>query len=402
MGSLKSCLKKIGLEAHEQAIINGSVATYRDEGYEAQQAAVEAVKDYIGQLEDERKSIDSQISKQRFAATHGEGAVGPEDKRLDDKILAGLKRSGYIIGRNTLLENNLAGEAKDDIEAAIARLLASGQITTRDTGKGVTVYEVPQDMTPRGPRAAGATAQLGNWVTDKIAKKEPFTWQELFKAADARFGGTQAEGKYTVKDAYDAMELGVNRAIMDSVYADPTIDAAGAKVQIKYLQNMIDNLPTQTKRTQEQQEFQQFSTPPPLAYVVNWALNLLPTDTFLEPSGGIGGIAVFAFNAGVGTVYANELSPRRAEILKTLPFKQVFTENAEQLNNILPAEVRPTVIGMNPPFSATGGRLKNNQTKFGAQHIEQRSCDGKLHYSGPGHQQQFRQISRKTSGQCPP
>ena len=34
--------------------------------------------------------------------------------------------------------------------------------------------------------------------------------------ADEAFDGTQAEGKYTPKDAYDSMEMALNLAILDS------------------------------------------------------------------------------------------------------------------------------------------------------------------------------------------
>jgi hypothetical protein len=119
-------------------------------------------------------------------------------------------------------------------------------------------------------------------------------------------------------------------------------------------------------------EFQQFSTPPPLAYAANWAANIKKDDIYLEPSAGTGGLAVFAKNAGAKKVIVNELSPRRAELLKTLGFDQVFTENAEQLNNVLPKDVKPTVIVMNPPFSATAGRITGKRaTVEGAKHVEQ-------------------------------
>jgi DNA repair protein RadC/GNAT superfamily N-acetyltransferase len=79
MPSLKNCLKKIGLEAHEQAIINGSVKDYRAEGYEAHKAATEAVKDYIAQLEDEGQDILSQVREK------APEAVAPKEiKSLQD------------------------------------------------------------------------------------------------------------------------------------------------------------------------------------------------------------------------------------------------------------------------------------------------------------------------------
>ena len=68
----------------------------------------------------------------------------------------------------------------------------------------------------------------------------------------------------------------------------------------------------------------------------------------------------------------NELSERRAEVLKEMNFDRLFTENAEQINNILPKDVKPTIVIMNPPFSSTAGRTKGkNNTKNAKAHIEQ-------------------------------
>ncbi|MEW6385894.1 MAG: strawberry notch-like NTP hydrolase domain-containing protein [Thermodesulfobacteriota bacterium] len=201
--------------------------------------------------------------------------------------------------------------------------------------------------------------------------KDPITPQELFAWADRSYGGTQAEGKYTPKDAYDAMELGVNQYIQSKPEIfNPHADKP-AKVIVK-LEGLIARLPTQTRRTGESDEFQQFSTPPPLAYIVSWVANINQNDVVLEPSAGVGGLAVFAHNAGAKEVIVNELSPRRAELLREMGFDRVFTENAEQLNNILPKEVRPTVVVMNPPFSATAGRmLGKRMAQMGATHLEQ-------------------------------
>ena len=213
--------------------------------------------------------------------------------------------------------------------------------------------------------------KLSLWVFDKLMSGERFDSKALFAAADQSYGGTQGQGVYTPKDAYDAMELGVNRYIALSGKFNPGADTAEEVAEnLKALKRITNLLPTQTKRTQEQQEFQQFSTPPPLAYLVAWAANPNRNDTVLEPSAGIGGLAVFGQAAGA-KVIVNELSPRRAGLLKLMRFDRVFQENAEQLNNVLPDDVRPTVIIMNPPFSATAGRLSKNSTMNGAKHIEQ-------------------------------
>jgi len=229
-----------------------------------------------------------------------------------------------------------------------------------------------KDKTPDHGKP-GASEKLSFFIGKQIAEGKTTSWQALFKEADKAFGGTQAAGAYTPKDAYDAMELAVNRFISKrpNLYSPDTIfEVVDAQKTITRLQNLISLLPTQTKRTREMDQFQQFSTPPGLAYAAAWAARPTAKDTVMEPSAGVGGLAVFGKTAGAKTI-VNELSPRRAELLKLMGFDRVFTENGEQLNNILPADVKPTVVLMNPPFSATAGRTQKNNTMNGARHIEQ-------------------------------
>jgi DNA topoisomerase IB/predicted RNA methylase len=200
-------------------------------------------------------------------------------------------------------------------------------------------------------------------------------WRTLFAMADQVFAGTQAEGTYNVKDAYDAMEMGFQRWIMsradkfsvaDSM--DQELDLDQAHAAIRELKDRMALLPTQTKRTAEMDDLQQFSTVPSLAYMANWVAKVNNTDVMLEPSAGTGGLAVFSKASGA-TVYANELSSRRASMMRETDLAQeVFEENAEQINNVLPAYVKPTVVVMNPPFSSspTGVKDTANATK----HIE--------------------------------
>lgn len=238
-----------------------------------------------------------------------------------------------------------------------------------------TEIEAQPGIIQEKPEKGGgsAAARIADFVAEKLKKGEAFTSAELFKVADEAYGGTQAEGKYTPKDAYDAMELGVNKYIYETFKGYRLPDDIGkVEAQLELIKkNILDKIPTQTKRTAEQEEFQQFSTPPNLAYVVAWTANITPNDVVLEPSAGIGGLAVFAKAAGAETV-VNELSLRRAALLRQLGFDRVFTENAEQLHNVLPRDVRPTVVIMNPPFSATAGRMEGKRaTKNAILHIEQ-------------------------------
>ena len=213
--------------------------------------------------------------------------------------------------------------------------------------------------------------------TENINKSQPaaITSKDLYALADEAFGGTQAEGKYDRKDAYDAMELAVNKfllqyAAMQSRFVNFNGNTTQAVSAVKKLEHLLSVLPTQSVRTQEMEEFQQFSTPPNIAYLAAWAANISANDFVLEPSAGIGGLAVFA-KAWGAEVAVNELSKRRLEVLRSMGFDHLFNENAEHIDNILPANITPSVVIMNPPFSSTAGRLKNNKTSNAEKHIDQ-------------------------------
>lgn len=224
----------------------------------------------------------------------------------------------------------------------------------KDLGK--TIEDTSQDGTITESKNAVST--IADFIKSKLAKGEKISSNELFVEATRAFGDTMANNAFTSKDAYDAMELGVNQFILSQ-----------GNVSAEGMLKILELLPTQTKRTEGMDKFQQFSTPPSIAYLANWVANVNSSDVMLEPSAGIGGIAVFAKKDGA-TVYVNELDPRRLEILKNMPFDGFYNEDAEQINNILGGTIEPTVIVMNPPFSSSSERNIQN-TKIGAKHIEE-------------------------------
>jgi len=237
-------------------------------------------------------------------------------------------------------------------------------------------YEAEPSKDSQDPEPVAATATpeavLSDWVLGQLREGESFTWQALFKEADRAWGGTQANGTYTPKDAYDAVELAINKKMIEDGAPDPRLSLAQAREAMAAAEAVLKLVPTQTKRTPEMDEFQQFSTPPHFAYLAAWSANIGAKDSVLEPSAGIGGLAVFGKIAGAKSVVVNELSARRLSMLQNLPFDGYYGENAEHLDDILPPDVSPSVILMNPPFSATAGRIEGQRdTMNGAKHIEQ-------------------------------
>ena len=72
----------------------------------------------------------------------------------------------------------------------------------------------------------------------------------------------------------------------------------------------------------------------------------------LEPSAGTGLLAVFAELAGA-RLHLNELAELRADLLSALFTKAAITRfDAAQIDDHLDAALKPSVVLMNPPFSA--------------------------------------------------
>lgn len=264
------------------------------------------------------------------------------------------------------------------VKEAIDRREAADN-SAADTNDGGKLHDevVEQSKTPSEKLADILLEKYLN-IENLSRNSEPskvLTSKMLYEIADEAFGGTQAEGKYDRKDAYDAMELAVNKFLLKYAAAKSRFlnfngNTAQAVSAVKKLEHLLSVLPTQSVRTQEMEEFQQFSTPPNIAYLAAWAANISANDFVLEPSAGIGGLAVFA-KAWGAEVAVNELSKRRLEVLRSMGFDHLFNENAEHIDNILPENISPSVVIMNPPFSSTAGRLKNNKTSNAEMHIDQ-------------------------------
>src|SRR5271166_128231 len=243
-------------------------------------------------------------------------------------------------------------------------------------GKGEFGFErinppAPEPGTPTEAKAP--PFQLADMVTNRLTRGQTIGAKDLQTMAEQAYGGKLAEGKFTRQSMYDALELGVNQYVQASpAFFDPRADLNRAKEIVRGAEAVKNNLATQTVRAGEKDRFQQFSTPPDYAYAAAWLGNIRPTDRVLEPSAGNGSLVAMAKNAGPREITANELFLPRAEALDALGTTRTFREDAEQLNNILPADVRPSLVLMNPPFSATAGRMGDKTVLMtGARHIDQ-------------------------------
>jgi predicted RNA methylase len=196
-------------------------------------------------------------------------------------------------------------------------------------------------------------------------------------AMEAAFGTSDATGAWDWKIAYDACEVAT--VLFLRKYGSAIRAKAGSPGDmLPMLAKIADLLPTHTRRSEESQAFQQFSTPVPLGLVASIAAGIALADRVLEPSAGTGLLAIHAELAG-GALVLNELAPTRAALLDHLfPSIEVTRFDAAQLDDHLAPHVAPTVVLMNPPFSAMANvdrRMADTALRHVASALA-RLCDG--------------------------
>jgi predicted RNA methylase len=180
---------------------------------------------------------------------------------------------------------------------------------------------------------------------------EPFGTAELRAAMISAYGASDADGGWDWKTAYDACE--VAQILLLRHYGGAlAVRSRTACSQLAMWQRLANRIPTQTRRSEEGQAYQQFSTPLPLAWIAARAAAFRSGEKVLEPSAGTGMLAIHAELAGA-RLALNELADSRADVLELLfPAAPVTRHDAASIDDRLGASVMPDIVIMNPPFSA--------------------------------------------------
>ena len=199
------------------------------------------------------------------------------------------------------------------------------------------------DFTQPSINAARAIAGL-------IGQTDAVSRDALLTSMQQAYGGSSADGLWSLRDAYDALELA---QVLHLEHAELPVDPPAC---LAALVALVAALPTHTARSEEQIALQQFSTPAPVAFLAALAATLSPADLVLEPSAGTGLLAAFARRAGARLVL-NEIDPSRAEMLRAaFPGAPVSQHDGELIHDLLPVATRPSAVLINPPFSRSLGR----------------------------------------------
>lgn len=191
-----------------------------------------------------------------------------------------------------------------------------------------------------------------------LAKGKPLARQMVSQTMSLLFGGTDAEGAWQWRDAYDAMEAA---QVLQIRRLGPQVgrveDAPGEVAAM--LSGLTDLTMTHTRRSEEQVALDQFSTPPSLAALCVAAAQVRPGDVVCEPSAGTGIIAAVAEACGAA-LHLNEVCPHRSGILaKLFPTATLTQLDAAYLHDRSKASGAINAVVCNPPFGALERHLRS-------------------------------------------
>jgi hypothetical protein len=202
----------------------------------------------------------------------------------------------------------------------------------------------------------------------------------LRTAMETAFEASDASGVWDWKTAYEACECATVlflRKYGRALFRKADTPAA----RLSALSKVTGLLPTHTRRSEESQAHQQFSTPVPLGLAAIAAAAITPRDIVLEPSAGTGLLAILAEISG-GSLLLNELAETRADLLGQLfPALTVTRVDAAQIDDHLAASAVPSIIMMNPPFSVmanVSGRMADAAARHVASALARLADGGRL------------------------
>lgn len=189
-----------------------------------------------------------------------------------------------------------------------------------------------------------------------LARSRPLDRRLVSNTMTLCFGGSDAEGAWKWRDAYDAIEVALVLQMRRLAPQIGRVEDAPAEIAAM-LTSLTALTLTHTRRSEEQVEMDQFSTPPALAALAVAAAQVRPGDLVLEPSAGTGLLAVCAEACGAA-VELNEFSEHRAALLDGLFQACSRTRyDAANLPNLLPSSGSFGAVITNPPFQKLAAHL---------------------------------------------
>ncbi|MDI1326990.1 MAG: strawberry notch family protein [Brevundimonas sp.] len=203
------------------------------------------------------------------------------------------------------------------------------------------------------PGAGDAAANIlaaARALAAHLARSRPLDRKLVAAIMTTVFGGSDAEGAWVWRNAYDAIEAATVLQIRRLAPQVGRLEDAPAEITALLAAVSALGL-TQSRRSEEQVALDQFSTPPHLAALAVLAAQVRPGDRVLEPSAGTGLIAAVAEACG-GLLSLNELATGRADLLDGLFADADRTRHdGRHIHDLSTGSGAFDVVVCNPPFS---------------------------------------------------
>ncbi len=190
----------------------------------------------------------------------------------------------------------------------------------------------------------------------QLNRSRPLDRRLVANVMTTSFGGSDTEGAWLWRDAYDAVEAARVLQVRRLAPQVGRLEDAPAQI-VALLANLAELSLTHTRRSEEQVALDQFSTPPQLGALAVLAAQVRPGDRVLEPSAGSGLLAILAEACGA-ELTLNELAAGRSGLLDGLfPLAARTQRDARHLRDALPGSGGFAVVLANPPFQQLEAHL---------------------------------------------
>jgi hypothetical protein len=179
-----------------------------------------------------------------------------------------------------------------------------------------------------------------------LAQARSLSRSDLNSVMTEHFGGSDADGRWSVRDAHAALEL----AQVLYLQADQPRSAFRRSADAP-LPGLRAQVPSQTNRSDEQIEWQQFATPPRLAWLAARACAFGHMSSCSNPRPERGCSRSGQRRPGCPPCL-NEISPLRRDCLSACSRQaRVTGHDGELIDELLDPAIIPSVVLMNPPYS---------------------------------------------------
>jgi hypothetical protein len=114
--------------------------------------------------------------------------------------------------------------------------------------------------------------QVAHQLLPLLKQRQPISNTALSRLMAETFGGSDAEGNWLWKDAYEALEIA--QILLVQQQGKELLNQSNRIAILQEIEQIHRLCPTQTKRSETSLQLQQFSTPLPLGYIAKVAIKL--------------------------------------------------------------------------------------------------------------------------------